>query len=235
MSSIGFDEISGELSPFGLVALGALSSDDAQLPTSPGSRQTKALLLVGVAGSEFWPIFKQSPEFMDKQDHSLDRWSQRIGDNLAEKFGADCVYPFGGPPHQPFLQWALLAESVQPSQLGMLMHPQYGLWHAYRFALLFPVPMINLPEHEPPANTCQSCVQKPCLSTCPVGAFTKDGYDVERCYQLLQSEPASECNQSGCIARRSCPEAAAYRYAHEHARFHMAAFVEAQKKRFGEQ
>ena len=31
------------------------------------------------------------------------------------------------------------AEGLKPSPIGILMHPQFGLWHAYRGALLFDV------------------------------------------------------------------------------------------------
>src|SRR4030095_137820 len=34
-------------------------------------------------------------------------------------------------------RWAMRAEAVAPSPLGILIHPDYGLWHAYRGALAF--------------------------------------------------------------------------------------------------
>ena len=40
------------------------------------------------------------------------------------------LFPFGGPPHFPFQQWARRAEPVHPSPIGLLIHPIYGLWHS---------------------------------------------------------------------------------------------------------
>ncbi len=31
----------------------------------------------------------------------------------------------------------MAAEGLKPSPLGLLMHPEYGLWHGYRGAILF--------------------------------------------------------------------------------------------------
>ena len=55
---------------------------------------------------------------------------------VAATFGARAVSP-SDRPYLPFQQWAMRAEGLKPSPLGILMHPRYGLWHAYRGALLF--------------------------------------------------------------------------------------------------
>ena len=49
------------------------------------------------------------------------------------------------PDMPPFQRWALRAEAVYASPLGILIHPEYGLWHAYRAALLF-TERLALPE-----------------------------------------------------------------------------------------
>ena len=58
-------------------------------------------------------------------------------DPLARSVGAMALYPFDGPPYRPFQRWAMRAEPVAPSPLGLFIHPEYGLWHAYRAALVF--------------------------------------------------------------------------------------------------
>ena len=40
-------------------------------------------------------------------------------------------------PWQPFQQWAMRAEGLKASPLGVLIHPDYGLWHGYRGAIGF--------------------------------------------------------------------------------------------------
>ena len=215
-------QISASLQPHGLIARGGFFDD------------SRSIVLVGSAGSAFWPAFKASPEYSDGRENPLDRWSERIGNDIAAMFGAECVFPFGEAPYHPFLRWSQRAEPVLPSALGILIHPEFGLWHAYRFALLLPAPLAVDSDIVAAERACDSCAGKPCLSACPVGAFSTDGYDVEVCYRYLAANPDSDCNTAGCLARRSCPEAAELRYADEHAAFHMSAFVRSQGKIFGD-
>ena len=41
--------------------------------------------LVGNVGPSYWPEFSQSPEHNDGDPHPLDRWSRRIGQEIAEE------------------------------------------------------------------------------------------------------------------------------------------------------
>ena len=106
------------------------------------------------------------------------------------------------------------------------MHPDYGLWHAYRAALLF-AEEIALPPRDDRPIPCETCAEKPCLTACPVGAFSGDGYDVPACAGYLASPDGFECLDGGCRARDACPVAADRRYAPDQIRFHMAAFKRA--------
>lgn len=218
------------LREFGLLTRGGFNSDNDALPAAPGGRPAKAIVLVGVAGSGFWPVFSASPEFSDGRNDPLDRWSRRVGLAVASRLDASCVFPFRGPPYQPFLAWGERAESLNRSKLGMTIHPDYGLWHAYRFALLFDRALSDAPRESAPKDICAACTAEPCLKTCPVDAFSDTGYDVVACCDYLRANPEAACHTAGCLARRACPEAPAYRYTSEHAAFHMAAFVQAQAR-----
>ena len=222
-NTINIQTIDDVLMPYGLVTRGGFNDPNLD---------AESLVLVGSAGSKFWEAFRSSPEFRDGQDHALDRWSERIGDDVAARMGAGSVYPFGDAPFHPFLEWAQRAEPVQASAIGIFIHPEYGLWHAYRFALLLPGPLAELNEAPSGPAACMNCVAKPCLSSCPVGAFSAGGYDVEACYRYLAAESDAPCHTSGCIARQSCPEGSPYRYEDEHAAFHMKAFVRSQGRIF---
>lgn len=105
------------------------------LPLLPGGQPAAVVWMVGVVGSEIWPAFKASPFFRDGQANPLDRWSQAIGRELAATWGGLALFPFDGPPYYPFQQWATRAEPLQSSRLMLRLHPEHGLWHAYRFAL----------------------------------------------------------------------------------------------------
>jgi hypothetical protein len=185
----------------------------------------RCVALLGFAGGVQWAGFAASPEAQDGEPHSLDRWSRRVVTALAERLGATPLFPFGGPPYWPFQSWARAAEPVAPSPLGLMIHPRYGLWHSYRGALAFAE---ALPfEKEAAESPCVRCEGRPCLTACPVDAFTASGYDVEACAGWLRSPSGSDCLTRGCRARRACPVRREHGQAPEQARFHMQAFLAA--------
>jgi len=186
------------------------------------------LVLVGNIGSSYWPIFSRSAEYLDGEADPLDRWSRRVATEIAAELSLQPVYPFSGPPYYPFQQWAQRAEALEQSPLGVMMHPEFGLWHSYRFALLgaeFEVVEDKILDESP----CHSCDTKPCLQRCPVGAFDGDGYDVDRCAGYLLQTPQAECHSRGCLARYACPVAAELSYVPVQGEFHLQAFLNARK------
>lgn len=198
------------------------ATDDG-VPALADGRMPATLLLIGNVGSSLWPAFSASPEAADGRPDPLDRWSRRVARAIAYDAGAEPLFPFGGPPYLPFQRWALRAEPVAPSPLGILIHPDYGLWHAYRAALAFAV-RLDLPRPDPRPRPCDSCADRPCLAACPVGAFDGDRYDVPACISHLAAAPSSSCMSGGCLARSACPVGRAFAYEAEQARFHMRAF-----------
>lgn len=189
------------------------------------------LALVGNIGSSYWEHFSQSVEYMDGAAHPLDRWSRRVAEPIAQRLSLQALYPFEGPPYYPFQQWAKRAEGLEQSPVGVMIHPQFGLWHSYRFALsgvdLDAETAATSVAESPLASPCLDCIAKPCLHTCPVAAFDANGYAVERCADYLQQSPQAECHQQGCLARFACPIAPELRYVDAQGRFHLRAFVQA--------
>lgn len=221
------------LKPFGLKSRGLFALhesdlDDLALPVAQLSDNSNlAIALVGNIGSSFWPEFSNSTEYADGLAHPLDRWSKRIALRIASELDVSPVFPSDGPPYFPFQQWAIRAAGLSPSPLGLLIHPEYGLWHAYRFALLLSLDEA-LPNTVAKADSpCSSCIEQPCLNSCPVEAFSAAGYDVQKCAQYLKREPGSACNQKGCQARLSCPVGTDYRYLDVQHLFHLQAFKDA--------
>ncbi len=201
--------------------------DDAVPPLADGA-PARWLALVGVAGSSVWPHFKASPPYRDGQPDPLDRWSRDIGQALAARFGGLALFPFGGPPHHPFQRWAERAEGLPASPLGLRLHPQYGLWHSYRFALALPAPIRTTAAPVAATDLCARCADTPCLHACPVQAFTGGGYRVDLCAAHLATQPAPRCRDIGCLARHACPIGQRHAPHGEHARFLMDAFVAGQ-------
>ena len=214
--------------PSGLALRGAFHPTAGDLvPPLPDGRPVATLVLLGFVGRTGWDSFAAEPEATDGAPDPLDRWSRRVIGALAEQLGASACFPFGGPPYLPFGRWAQHAEPVHPSPLGLLIHPDWGLWHSYRGALGF-AGKLALPAPDRRASPCLGC-SRPCLAACPVGAFGPAGYDVPRCVAWLDSPAGTACLSGGCLARRACPVAPAGQYGAAQAGFHMAAFHQSQR------
>lgn len=213
------------LARHGLILRGGFNFlvNEAAPPSLSGS-PAKSVMLVGQAGDAPWPYFLR---WRETQPHGianpLDTWSRRVIGEVAAKFGARAVSP-SDRPWLPFQQWAMRAEGLKPSPLGILMHPEYGLWHAYRGALLFDV---ELPIQAPQAviHLCELCPGKPCLKSCPVGAHLETGFAYQACLDHVRSPSGEPCRSTGCLDRNACPYGTAYRYPAGEQAFHMAAFM----------
>jgi hypothetical protein len=207
----------------GFVALGwfAPVAGDG-VPAMADNKPTRQVILIGNAGPAMFARFRRE---RDPARDSLDDWTRTVIDPLAGRLGARALYPFDQPAHA-FLTWARRAGAGFTSPLGLNIHPVYGLWHAFRAALLLPVEF-DLPSPGVSAGPCETCAQKPCLRTCPVSAFDGSGYDVAACAGHLSGRAGEDCMTRGCLARHACPVGTAWRYEPAQASFHMAAFLKA--------
>ena len=162
----------------------------------------ETLLMLGPRAPGFWAHVTVQPEFQDGQPNPLDRWSRRVIGRIACDLGGKALFPFGGPPHHPFIAWALATGRAWSSPVGLLVHDQAGLMVSYRGALALRE-VIALPP-PPQQSPCSQC-HRPCESACPVGAFGHAGYDVAACHGHLATPAGGDCMDMGCRARRACP------------------------------
>jgi hypothetical protein len=182
----------------------------------------KSLVLVGNAGPAMFDRFASE---RDPARDLIDQWTQVVLAPFADELGARALFPFD-TPHPPFLTWARAAGAGHTSPLGMNIHPMFGLWHAYRAAFIFDDAIELLPANDS-KSPCDSCLDKPCLTTCPVDAFSPDGYDVPACAAHLSVPDGERCRTGGCMARSACPVGLEYFYSPDQTRFHMVAFMKA--------
>ncbi|MEM7498663.1 MAG: ferredoxin [Pseudomonadota bacterium] len=205
------------LAPAGLMVTGAFHP-------APGeaAEGIATLCLIGAAGAAMWPAFAAGPEYADGAPDPLDRWSARVIGEAAASLGARTLFPFGGPPWQPFMAWAGRAEGAAPSPIGMMVTPARGLHASWRGALGFSgrLDLSRMPAPGP--HPCPPCAA-PCRTACPVDAFGEAGYDTAACAAHVRSAAGTECRERGCLARRACPASAPI--APAQAAFHLAAFV----------
>ncbi len=205
----------------GLTSLGVV----AARPEHKAPEGVGAVVLLGMA-REGWAAFTAAPEYADGAADPLDRWSVRVVEGLGESLGAQALFPFGGPPYQPFMRWAAASGRMGPSPLGMSIHDEHGLWMSFRGALGFAA-LDALPEARPFARPCDTCASMPCLRACPVDAFDGETYHVDRCAAHVAGREGAACRERGCLARRACWVGQDFVPEPPRAAFHMAAFLRA--------
>ncbi|MFC4669807.1 ferredoxin [Seohaeicola nanhaiensis] len=209
-AAAGYGEIEEAAHAVGLIVMGTLVQDG------------RTLVLLG-AGADFWPAFQAAPEARDTAPDPVDRWSLRVVGALAARFGAQALFPFGGPPYQPFIAWARQSGRAFQSPVGMLVHDRVGLMISYRGALHLPG-LVDCPA-PPAAHPCHSCAAKPCTKACPVGALAAgQAYDLDACHGFLETGPGQDCMERGCAVRRACPLSAGAGRVAAQSHHHMKAF-----------
>lgn len=214
------EQVRAALAPHGVFIRGVVSFAEDGPELADGNRAMSVVLLGNVGGS-IWPAFSDWRVRNPQVGDPLDAWSVAVIRPVADALSGTAWFP-SEKPWQPFQQWAMRAEGLQPSPLGILIHPVYGLWHGYRGAIGF-AEHFDLPETMALAHPCDGCPDKPCLSTCPAEAVQPDRFDVATCRTYLAGEGEGSCMRTGCIARNACPVGHGYRYPAGQIAFHMAA------------
>ncbi len=184
---------------------------------------TKTLIMLGPKEPGFWVYLKSQEEFRKELTNPLDRWSKRVIDLIGIKTNGEPVYPFGGPPYHPFMTWALKTGRSWHSPVQFLVHDTAGLMVSFRGVLAYQN-HIQLPQ--PTASSpCETCEGKPCITACPVGVLTPDGYDADGCRAYIGSSDGQECLSMGCKVRRICPVSQNYQRDPRQSEFHQIAFL----------
>ncbi|WP_426130118.1 ferredoxin [Pararhizobium sp. PWRC1-1] len=218
-------ELRVALAPHGVFLRGVVSVADGETaPVLKDGQAARSVVLLGNAGGSIWTEFERWRNSLPDRggENPLDLWSKVVIEPVATAFGATAYFP-SDPPWQPFQQWAMQAEGLRLSPLGILIHPEYGLWHGYRGALGFAqaLPPTESPNHQHP---CDYCADRPCLSSCPAQAVLPSGFQVAPCRAHLKTrEGQAGCMAGGCIARNACPVGTEYCYPVEQLHFHMTA------------
>lgn len=230
MAAIDPGALVTELANHGLIARGCVDFSLEEGPAGIDGRPAACVVLVGHAGGTLWPYFSRwCAGRSASQADPLDSWSREVLEAVAGRFGARAVFP-SDRPYLPFQHWAMRAEGLKPSPLGILMHPEYGLWHAYRGALLFSEKLasafaVHRCEAGAPVHLCDACEGKPCLRACPVAAHSIERFDYAGCVEHVRSPQGGACRSLGCLDRNACPFGVEYRYSAEQQAFHMSAFA----------
>ena len=180
-----------------------------------------AHLLLGTVSAQIDPLswndfenFRASqPELRDPLDH----WGRLRTMALIADRPIRAHFPDDQPVF-PFIRHAIECfPSLSQSPLGMLVSTRFGLMFGIRAWLEGPTKEVTALadrlgwQAAPHGSPCEECTDQPCLSACPVNAFSDTGYDYPGCRSELDRQAnVGACWQGGCLARRACPLSTAY-------------------------
>ncbi|MCP4361431.1 MAG: hypothetical protein GY796_25755 [Chloroflexi bacterium] len=175
------------------------------------------LLLVGHGGRRLWTQLQKvglhGPNPIDEYSLTLTR--RFIADYLEEP---DYLQLYPDVPFQPPLsQLGEVTGWSYPSPIGLGIHPQFGLWFAYRTAFLLKGRQ-SVIKSEAAVSPCDTCLEKPCITSCPADAVQPTQFDIFACadYRITAQSACAD----RCLARLACPVAPHHRYTIEQIQYH---------------
>ena len=137
-------------------------------------QQSYSPMVDGIYGHIFLEDLRANPSHLTETEHPLDdfidRWIQSVDPTPdATRRWIQCAEDV-----DVFVDFRPLATSAglgTPSLLGLVIHPEYGLWVSIR-AVLLSTEVFEPTTKNRMQSPCEGCVEKPCISACPAGAVT---------------------------------------------------------------
>ena len=226
------ERLRARLAPHGLYLLGTteIAAYDAVVPPAwllgPRAGVARTAVVIGNGGGAFWAAFRRrvaADPAAGRVSDPLDGFTRHVvGEAIAplrdELGAARVIFPFElHPLPVSFVHLAECAGLGRRSLLGVLVHPEYGPWMALRAAILVPF-ALSAPRPADGFDPCPTCVERPCIPACPVGAVGPAGWDVPRCAAHRIAAP-DDCG-SGCHSRIACVYGRDHRYPPDAQAFH---------------
>ena len=176
----------------------------------PLERYSRLVLVGNGGGEKLWAAMQQQDMTApDPIDHfSIAAAKTFIADQL-ENAAHHIVYPLTNYL-VPLQKLGALAGWHHDSPLGLGIHSRYGVWFAYRVAFLVDAALPLRSESLTP-SPCDTCVEKPCISRCPVGAVGEIGrFQINTCskHRIIPDSPCAD----RCLSRLACPVGRDHRY-----------------------
>ena len=192
---------------------------------APGAR---SIIVIGNGGGAFWKAFKRHADEnagWTARDNPLDDFTRMVVERdvapaLAKSsLSYTIIYPFmSSGPTLNFMEAGKAAGLSGPSILGVVVHPVYGPWIAFRAAILVNE-LLNAPGEGRGFDPCPSCEVRSCISACPAGAVgVEKGWDIPKCLtHRVEVEP--DCAPR-CHARAGCVLGPEHRYPDDELAYH---------------
>jgi epoxyqueuosine reductase QueG len=237
-----FGRISRDAHRFGLNLIAAIPAHRYELAAAPAYRAEalypgcRSIVVIGNGGGDFWRSFKAhagaNPGWLER-DNPLDDFTREVIEKEVavrmQTAGIGCVvaYPFGGGPTLNFMQLAKLAGLAGPSIIGVVVHPLFGPWIAFRAALLLEVEL-DYPGDAIGFDPCPTCANRSCISSCPAAAVSfSSGWSIPKCLRH-RVEAYPQCADR-CHARIACVLGPHQRYPDDELAYHQARALRAMR------
>jgi epoxyqueuosine reductase QueG len=200
----------------------------APMRAAPMAPFARSIIVIANGGGAFWNALKRHAEQHRgwwNREHPLDDFTRAVIERdavpAAVAAGARCevIYPFAPVGSTlNFVELGKAAGLAGPSILGVVVHPVYGPWIAFRAALLLDE-LIDAPGVGLGFDPCPSCTLRSCMPACPVGAVSfPSGWDIPKCLQhRVEVEP--DCAPR-CHARAGCVLGPEHRYPDDELAYH---------------
>jgi hypothetical protein len=188
----------------------------------------RSLILIGNGGGSFWKAFQHyigdNPGWMAR-DNPLDDFTRVVVERdlsaplTYARIDHAIIYPFMN--NGPTLNFMAAGKAVGlsgPSILGVMVHPVYGPWIAFR-AVIVMNEVIDAPSEALGFDPCPSCTVRSCIPACPANAVSfPQGWDIPRCLtHRVEVEP--DCTPR-CHARAGCVLGPEHRYPDDELAYH---------------
>jgi hypothetical protein len=192
---------------------------------APGAR---SIIVIGNGGGAFWKAFKlyaaAHPGWRER-DNPLDDFTRVVVERDIEPALAKSslthkiIYPFmSNGPTLNFMEAGKAAGLSGPSILGVVVHPIYGPWIAFRAAILLNE-LIDAPGEGYQFDPCPTCIPRSCISACPADAVSvAKGWDIPKCL-THRVEVETDCAPR-CHARAGCVLGPEHRYPDDELAYH---------------
>ena len=186
--------------------------------------RARSIIVIGNGGGAFWKSFKQHCEkncdWMAR-DNPLDDFTRVVIERDVAPLvqSGTIIYPFmSNGPTLNFMEAGKAAGLSGPSIIGVMVHPVYGPWIAFRAAILLDE-VIDAPGEAYRFDPCPSCTARTCISACPADAvsFAK-GWDIPKCL-THRVEVEADCAPR-CHARAGCILGPEHRYRDDELAYH---------------